>query len=118
MYRHKGIYGYKKGYNGKATLALVLGILPNIPGFFDTIKLTSYLSNIDSDPNHYYFWGWVMSGIQKTMAYLTQNSVWQWISNLYNYAWFVGFFVSGIVYILLMRNSKTGIVNLVKKESK
>jgi len=31
----------------------------------------------------------------------------QWISHLYNYAWFVGFFVSGITYIIMMRSYKT-----------
>ena len=73
LYRLNGIYQYKNGFNIAAVIALVLGILPNLPGFLLQIKLVSK----DTFP--------------------------LWISDLYNYAWFVGFFVSGIVYILLMR---------------
>jgi cytosine/uracil/thiamine/allantoin permease len=31
------------------------------------------------------------------------GTVWPWIAHLYNYAWFVGFFVSGITYMLMMK---------------
>lgn len=73
LYSHKGIYGYKNGFNSAAIIALLVGIAPNVPGFLTTIKLIA----ADSAP--------------------------QWISNLYNYAWFVGFGVSGFVYWLLMK---------------
>jgi NCS1 family nucleobase:cation symporter-1 len=76
LYDHKGQYSYKKGFNIKAVLALVLGILPNVPGFLLTIKVI----NNDTYP--------------------------QWVSHLYNYAWFVGFFVSGILYLLMMKGIK------------
>jgi nucleobase:cation symporter-1, NCS1 family len=73
LYRLRGIYSYKNGFNNAAIIALILGILPNLPGFLLQIKLIS-------------------------------SSVFpQWISELYHYAWFVGFFVSGIVYNFLMR---------------
>lgn len=55
-------------------IALLIGILPNIPRFLTTIKL------------------------------IPPNAVPQWIAHLYNYAWFVGFFVSGISYRVLMKN--------------
>ncbi len=73
LYKHEGIYGYNKGINYNAMLALLLGILPNIPGFLVAIKVLS----ADSMP--------------------------QWIIGLYNYAWFVGFAVSGIVYWMAMK---------------
>ena len=76
LYRHNGVYGYSNGYNIKAILALLLGILPNVPGFLLQIKLVS------------------------AEAFPT------WINHLYNYAWFVGFAVSGILYYLMMRNKK------------
>ena len=76
LYRHDGQYGFKNGFNSKAIIALLLGILPNVPGFLVTIKLVS------------------------------PDIVPAWITNLYHYAWFVGFFVSGILYILLMRRTK------------
>ena len=75
LYSESGIYRFKNGFNSAAIIALLAGILPNIPGFLTTIKVVP----IDSVPD--------------------------WISQLYNYAWFVGFFVSGGVYLLLMRNS-------------
>ena len=73
LYQHTGRYNFSKGFNGRAIIALLLGIIPNIPGFLVTIKVIS------------------------------QDAVPQWVSHLYNYAWFVGFFVSGISYILMMK---------------
>jgi NCS1 family nucleobase:cation symporter-1 len=73
MYRSGGMYSYGNGFNLKAVFALFAGILPNVPGFLLQIKLVSAIAFPE------------------------------WISNLYNYAWFVGFFISGVLYILLMR---------------
>ena len=73
LYSHQGIYSFNKGFNNKAIIALLSGIIPNIPGFLLTVKL---ISN-DAFPS--------------------------WISNLYHYAWFVGFAVSGLIYYLLMK---------------
>ncbi len=76
LYRHKGIYTFLNGFNTAAIIALLAGILPNIPGFLTTVKA------------------------------ITQDAVPAWVSHIYNYAWFVGFFVSGITYYLLMRKYK------------
>ena len=56
----------------KAIVALLCGILPNVPGFLVTIKIISK----DVFPF--------------------------WVNDLYNYAWFVGFFISGMIYWSLM----------------
>ena len=73
LYNTKGIYSFSKGFNTKAIWALLLGILPNVPGFFLTIKVVD-------------------------------NSVFpEWISGLYNYAWFVGFGISGFIYWIAMK---------------
>ena len=85
LYQHKGRYGFTKGFNTAAVIALLVGIVPNIPGFLLQIKVIS------------------------------ATAFPSWISELYHYAWFVGFFVSGILYIWLMRNYKAGIVNLDKQ---
>jgi NCS1 family nucleobase:cation symporter-1 len=74
LYSHRGIYQYNKGFNSTAIIALLLGILPNVPGFLLQVKLIS------------------------------STAFPAWISELYHYAWFVGFAVSGIVYFLLMKN--------------
>ena len=74
LYSFKGEYNYSNGYNRYAIIALLVGILPNIPGFLTT----TYIIN--------------------------QENVWPWLSNLYNYAWFVGFAVSSTVYYRLMKS--------------
>ena len=74
LYDTNGMYRFKNGYNQAAILALLAGILPNIPGFLITIHV------------------------------IPAGSVPGWISELYNYAWFVGFFVSAVFYLLLMRS--------------
>lgn len=73
LYSVNGIYTYQGGYNYNALIALLAGILPNVPGFL------------------------VATGLIK------QENVAFWISNLYHYAWFVGFAVSFLVYLILMK---------------
>lgn len=73
LYQQDGRYRYNNGFNSQAVIALLLGIIPNIPGFLTNVGVVS------------------------------KEAVPGWISNLYHYAWFVGFFVSGVTYILLMK---------------
>lgn len=74
LYTLKGDYTYNNGFNRFAIIALILGILPNVPGFLTTIKA------------------------------IDENAVWHWLSGLYHYAWFVGFIVSGLMYYFFMNN--------------
>jgi len=83
LYKQNGIYTFSKGYNNKAIISLVLAVLPIIPGFLVVTKIVS------------------------------ETSVWLWLSNLYNYAWFVGFFISATVYLFLMNNEN---IKLKKEE--
>lgn len=76
LYDHSGIYGYHKGLNYAAVTALLAGIAPNVPGFLAAI----HLINNDALP--------------------------AWIIQLYNYAWFVGFGISGFLYWVMMRKQK------------
>lgn len=71
LYRQDGRYA---GINWLAILALVLGVVPNIPGF---------LANIG--------------------VFTQTGPVTDMIVNLYNYAWFIGLGISGLIYYLLMR---------------
>lgn len=73
LYNASGMYRFTNGFNLKAIVALILGIIPNMPGFFLTIKIV--------DPMVFPLW----------------------ISDLYNYAWFVGFIASGFIYYVLMK---------------
>jgi NCS1 family nucleobase:cation symporter-1 len=74
LYSHSGRYSFTGGFNKPALFALVIGILPNIPGFLVNAK---------------------MIAVEKVPA---------WLAGLYHYAWFVGFLVSGILYFILMRS--------------
>lgn len=76
LYQVKGQYTYTNGINYRAVAALLLGIVPNVPGFLLQVKL------ID--------------------AALFPA----WINDLYHYAWFVGFGVSGVLYYFMMGNRK------------
>jgi NCS1 family nucleobase:cation symporter-1 len=77
LYDKKGRYSYIAGFNHAAWLALLIGIAPNVPGFFVTIK-----------------------AVDASMFP-------EFITHLYNYAWFVGFGVSGFVYWFLMHKTRT-----------
>ncbi len=81
LYRHDGAYRYTNGFNSKAIIALLFGILPNVPGFLIQINVISK----DIFPS--------------------------WINHLYNYAWFVGFALSGIIYYILMQKNKNVDIN-------
>ncbi|WP_372369647.1 NCS1 family nucleobase:cation symporter-1 [Candidatus Uabimicrobium sp. HlEnr_7] len=74
LYEENSEYSYKNGFNVIAIISLILGVLPNIPGFLATCGF------IDSAP--------------------------QIFMSLYTYAWFVGFFISGIIYVILMPKGK------------
>lgn len=76
LYRANGEYRYRNGFNTHAIIALIAGVLPNIPGFLLTIGL------------------------------MPATAMPAWITGLYSYAWFVGFFVSAIVYLILTRAYK------------
>jgi NCS1 family nucleobase:cation symporter-1 len=56
-----------------ALIALVIAVLPNIPGFLATVKL------------------------------LNKNAVPHFFVALYDYAWFVGFAIAFVVYLFLRR---------------
>lgn len=74
LYRSSGRYWYQKGMNWDAVAALIIGILPNVPGFLAEIGL------------------------------LSKDGAWAGLISLYHYAWFIGFLVSGGVYLALMRS--------------
>jgi NCS1 family nucleobase:cation symporter-1 len=76
LYDSNGIYRYRSGFNRKAIGSLLLGILPNIPGFLAAVGA------------------------------IRPDALPSWIMQFYNYAWFVGFFVAGGCYALLMRTAR------------
>ena len=82
LYSNTGAYVYFKGFNLIAVMALICGILPNIPGFLVQVHIIS------------------------------KDLIPFWLNNLYNYAWFVGFAVSFILYSVLMYSSIMQKINM------
>lgn len=73
LYSQRGEYTYRRGFSWVAVAALVAGTLPSLPGFLATIKAI--------DGSH----------------------VPPFLLGLYNYAWFVGFGVAFVKYLVLRR---------------
>ncbi len=76
LYVSEGEYSYRNGFNPAAIAALVLGILPSVPGFLGTVNV------------------------------FDKASVGQFFMHVYDYAWFVGFGVAFAVYAVLMKKRK------------
>jgi NCS1 family nucleobase:cation symporter-1 len=75
LYEAHGAYWYSNGFNWRAIIALLVGVLPNVPGFLLEVGL------------------------------LAKDNPFALFSGLYHYAWFVGFFLSGLTYLALARKS-------------
>ncbi len=74
-----GRYSYRNGVNGRAMVALVLSILPVLPGF---IRAAATPGGQVANPTVF--------------------------DTLYTYAWFVTFALSVVIYLLLMRSRTDG----------
>ena len=75
LFRVHGIYTYKNGVNPRAIAALVLAILPVVPGF---VRAVMTPGGTVSNPNVF--------------------------DTIYSYAWFVTFFLSFALYLVLMHD--------------
>jgi len=73
LYEEQSEYRFTNGFSGVALIALVLAVLPNLPGFLVTVKL------------------------------INRDAVPAFFVTLYSYAWFVGFGIAFGVYIVLRR---------------
>ncbi len=71
LYKAAGEYSYTNGFSYVALTALVLGALPSLPGFLVNVKL------------------------------LNAESVPAALVDLYNYAWFIGFALAFVIYLVL-----------------
>ncbi|MEX1363410.1 MAG: NCS1 family nucleobase:cation symporter-1 [Nannocystaceae bacterium] len=73
LYHRAGPYAYSRGFNRAALVAFAVGVLPNIPGFLHQA-------------------GAIGDGVIPAV-----------FDDVYTYAWFVGFLLSGGLYLALMR---------------
>ncbi|MEW5851743.1 MAG: NCS1 family nucleobase:cation symporter-1 [Myxococcota bacterium] len=80
LYKRGGEYEYAGGFNVAAIVALVLAVLPNVPGFL------------------------AEAGI------VAKETVPEFLRSLYTYAWFVGFLIGGGLHLVLhpVFNKKKG----------
>lgn len=76
LYRSDSEYSYTNGFSIAAIVALIVAILPNLPGFLVTVKL------------------------------INAASVPAFFVRLYDYAWFVGFAIAFVAHLVLRRFSK------------
>jgi NCS1 family nucleobase:cation symporter-1 len=75
LFRSDGIYSYGNGWNPAGIIALIVGVLPNLPGFLHAAGF------VDSVPGFFI--------------------------SIYSYACFIGLFISGAVYCVMMKNKRT-----------
>jgi nucleobase:cation symporter-1, NCS1 family len=73
LYRAQGEYRYTRGFSVAGLVALIVAILPNIPGFLIQIKA------------------------------LPKEAVPQLLFDAYSYAWFIGFAIAFVAYLLLRK---------------
>jgi NCS1 family nucleobase:cation symporter-1 len=76
LFRLNGRYSYSNGVNRRAIIALVVAVLPVIPGF---LRAATTPGGVVANPG--------------------------FLDTLYTYAWFVTFMLSGALYVLLMRGA-------------
>jgi NCS1 family nucleobase:cation symporter-1 len=76
LFAERGEYAYRGGWNPAAAIALLIGVLPNLPGFLNAAFPDAF------------------SGVPG------------FFKSLYAYAWFVGLAISAVVYALLMRGAR------------
>ncbi len=74
LYKHDGRYAYSGGWNWRAIIAVLVGVLPVVPGFL-TAATTPGFAGVFENPNFF--------------------------TTLYTYGLFFTFFVAGITYLVL-----------------
>ena len=77
LYRADGKYRFTHGFSLAGIGALIIAVLPNLPGFLVTVKL------------------------------LPKDAVPAFLVSSYNYAWFIGFAVAFLAYLALRRLGKS-----------
>ena len=74
LFKIDGRYSYRNGINSKAVIALVIAVLPVVPGF---VRAATTAGGVVSNPNLF--------------------------DHLYTYAWFVTFTLSAVIYLVLSK---------------
>jgi NCS1 family nucleobase:cation symporter-1 len=73
LYKADGEYCFSNGFGYAAIIALVASVLPSLPGFLINVKA------------------------------LSAESVPSFLAHLYDYAWFIGFALAFVIYLVLRK---------------
>jgi NCS1 family nucleobase:cation symporter-1 len=73
LYKADGEYCFSNGFGYAAIIALVAAVLPSLPGFLINVKV------------------------------LSADSVPSFLAHLYDYAWFIGFALAFVIYLVLRK---------------
>lgn len=88
LYKVEGRYRFEHGFNPWAFVALAAGVIPNIPGFLVQLEATA-------------------QGVPPAQILAGMTPAWQpffqWSSEVYAFAWMVGFALSFASYFVLMK---------------
>ncbi len=86
LYNPRGEYSYTSGFNYTAIIAMVLAVLPNIPGFINAATNRTHAIAAKSPDVHPVFP--------------------EIFDQIYGYAWFVGLALAMLFYFILMRGRR------------
>ncbi len=67
LFRHAGVYGYRSGWNPAALIALVIGVLPNLPGF---LHAAGFVSSVPQIFQSIYTYAWFVGLGVAALVYL------------------------------------------------
>lgn len=67
LFRHHGIYHYRGGWNPAALVALIVGVLPNVPGF---LKAAGFVDSVPSVFEGIYVYAWFVGLALAGVVYL------------------------------------------------
>jgi NCS1 family nucleobase:cation symporter-1 len=97
LFRREGRYTFVRGWNPVALVALVLGVLPNVPGFLKAAGFVGFGPGDFGSITHFAGWtGLDLGGFMVARDFV--DSVPDFLEALYTYAWFVGLGISGGLY--------------------
>ncbi|MCI0589241.1 MAG: NCS1 family nucleobase:cation symporter-1 [Planctomycetes bacterium] len=96
LYRRGGIYEYRGGVNWIAILSLAVGVAVNVPGFLLEAVKSWKLA-------HAARWEAIAAGAAATGGDHLRAA----FRGIYDYAWFVGFLLSGALYLALSPRGAT-----------
>jgi len=88
LYQEQGRYTYASGFNPWAFVALVLGVVPNLPGFMVMLEVDKTKQSVEQVLSHY-------SGFA--------HSFFEFSVKIYDFAWMAGFAISFLLYLGLMK---------------